>query len=441
MRSTLPVCLVFLSACGSVDGDPGDNGITTRELGSPSNAIGSCGTATLAYGANPELCLDVGYGGQLVTQPCSGAGSQQWALEGGKLRNGGGQCVTVDGAGWGAPAHLGACEWSTNWAASGNTFVIAGSNLCLDVQWGMTVPGVIVQQWECNGTGAQGWNASCVGGDQNTGPTPTSGITRQGIIHDMVTRVYPGDIYEPSPTKVGDGRSTTTQCLPRADAIAFWARQSPGSQWRSHLPWAAAVLGPGHVDNGSWLIEMADFDFQVFRHSAGWTRPAEYPMRPDGLVIYDLNNGVHLPNPAVNGMKAIYDMPTFWDFGSQNNILHASVGNGYLDPGDGSDVFSVFVSMRARFVPSGNGGFDTSGTNVYVQMGSDVYQGNGDWSWSNGHMAAPKHLSNEWQYFTLALFRDPNNQVDVHPPSNPNACDGMPTQAWFESNLPIGVAW
>jgi hypothetical protein len=161
---------------------------------SASAAPPATGTFFTFVSGNSGKCLDAASAstanGTAVQQyTCNGSTAQQWELLPGAdagyyvivNANAPSPAIDVDGpsTATGAKIHLwsnggwSSQEWQPVQESSGAYhFVSHYSGLCLDVPSASTADGVQLQQYTCNGTGAQSWTLNPVGG--TTTPPPTN---------------------------------------------------------------------------------------------------------------------------------------------------------------------------------------------------------------------------------------------------------------------------
>ena len=445
-RRSLPFLLLLLVACD--DSAVGNVGGRTSPFGGPANVTGVC-TDDHPLVHDGAHCIDTATrpatsGTELVLRPCSGASSQQWTVLAENIVHHSGLCLSADAdADW-AKTRLAECDGgpAQQWTSRGDTLVSAGGK-CLDLYANDSASGTAVQLYTCNGTTAQLWARDVGGSGSNGGGSSgggDAGLTIDAVISDMVTPSAPPGISRPPLMGMGDGwHAYLTQCLPNSNAMADWiARPPAGTQWRRHYPWLVVLLGEGH-QGGEWNIEIADMDMQVFSRAADrWLRDGSYPANPSDLkIFYTLVDWAEPPKHAGSlGGSTVYRVPQHGER-AWNPVLHNGIGGGYDDPGDGSDVYSVFVSARARLVPAEGTSFEPSRARIYLEAGSDVYGTSGG---VNGNGAPSKLVTADWQTFTFTVFRDDAGSIDVHAPAVPGACDGMPSESWLRAHPPMGVA-
>lgn len=268
------------------------------------------------------------------------------------------------------------------------------------------------------------------------------GLGIEQLVADMKTPIAGPGLVMPAIIGVGDGiRSYIGMGMRVNGATPDWATQYPsGTPWPFSWPGLVLLMGNGHVDNGTWRIEIANVDMQVYSLAAGgWLRPEAYPANPAGLRYQGPNEvtTAAVNRPGTLDLSTIYTMPPPGTLGTNIPALIAAVPPGYLAEGDGSDVYSVFHSVQVRFVPSGTGTFDPSGAVIYLRLVDEIMQTAGGEA-SNSNSTAGRRVTADLQTFTFSLFVD-EATMDVFTTTEPNALDGAPDEAWLRAHPPIGI--
>lgn len=291
-------------------------------------------------------------------------------------------------------------------------------------------------------------NSSVTAADVPTDPpdppeiVPSSfGLSIEQLITDMTLPIAAPGLDLPAVIGTGTGdRAIIGFGMRRNGAVPTWDTTYPsGTTWPFSWPGLVMLMGNGHVDNGSWRIEVANVDTQLYSIAAGaWVRPEAYPANPSGLRYIgpgDTTNSA-VSRPGTLDLSTVYTMPTPGMMGTDVPGLAAAVPPGYLAIGDGTDVYSVFTSVQARLVPSGNGTFDPSGAVIYLRVVDEAMQTPGGEA-SNSNSSGGMRLTSELQTTTFSLFRDA--AMDVQTPQEPTAIDDMPDEAWLRAHPPIGI--
>lgn len=141
------------------------------------------------------------------------------------------------------------------------------------------------------------------------------------------------------------------------------------SRWRRALPWIACFPGPNFYNNGTWLVEMWNYNAQVFLNSANqWVKFNGAPTSDFRLANY--NNGGETARYFRNDTnRYAFDMPDLYTYTVHNNTLFQDWPIGIE-----TDFVSQHNYFDFRLVPRTIGGaVDLAGTNFCVQCGSDWY--------------------------------------------------------------------
>ncbi len=282
-----------------------------------------------------------------------------------------------------------------------------------------------------------------IAGDRPQVIPSSQGLPMSQLLADMKTPIAAPGYNSVLVIGVGDGvRSYITQGVPVSDAVAAWAPLPPaGAEWRARRPGLVVIYGQGHADNGTWRVELANVDMQLFSKSRdAWFRPTTYPTNPSSMFSQGAGGqttGAERSDGTLP-LSTVYTMPTPGTLGTSSPVLGGATRPGYEDPGDGTDIMSVFISAQARLVPSGTGTFDPSSAILYMQVVDeileDLTQGDGNYNSCSG-----RRLGQSLTTHTFTLFRDSGTAIDVQTPHNPDRIDEIPTEAWLATHPPLGV--
>ncbi|HSI02920.1 MAG TPA: hypothetical protein VLC93_00505 [Myxococcota bacterium] len=285
--------------------------------------------------------------------------------------------------------------------------------------------------------------AAIIAGDLPELVPSSQGLPMSQLLSDMKTPITAPGYNSVLVIGVGDGmRSYLGQGVMVSDAIADWSPLPPdGTQWRAHRAGLVVIYGQGHVDNGTWRIELANVDMQLFSKSRdAWFRPDTYPANPSSMFSQGAGGqttGAQRRDGELP-LSTIYTMPIPGTLGTSSPILGGATRPGYEDPGDGTDIASVFISAQARLVPSGVGTFDPSTAVLYLQLVDEILE---DLTKNDGNynVCVGSRLGQDLTTRTFTLFRDSGNAIEVQTPHNPARIDEIPTEAWLIAHPPIGI--